>query len=769
MSTAYTPSDVSGGVNTQTTINANWTAIQTALSRQLNRYGDTGTGDNVMHTDLDLNSNDLLNGGTGNFTDVVVGGIDLTAQVALAQTYASNSSDSADASAASAVSAASYATAASASATLAGSYVDLFATTKGSLNVGDGTTVGSLGVGTNGYALVADSTQSLGMAWAALSDSRFGLGTLAFADTELDGADTDISTFLANYVRISSVAASGTTGPIITSRGTVANIDLNLRSKGSSYINLSTNGTDAGLRVNPSSGSVDGIAIQGGGGSASIYTFGSTGNVDMNLVPGGTGKLWIITDNGAKNAQFTYTASSVNYFQVGAGAVGTGPSLTAAGDDTDINITLTPKGTGIVVVSSALDFGDASTTRTNLGLGALATLDVVDNTLWDGGGTPLAISNGGTDGTDAASARAALGAAASGANADITSITGLTGVGSVVIMPNAGTLSGTTTTGGILALVQVYTDDVVYVGAPSNTSSFRGSIINLITTASGSINLKTNSSLTQVNVSHTASAVNYLSLTGGATTVNPTITVGGSDTNIGINFSTKGNRGHGFYTNAGANIQFAVIHTASTVNWVQTTGASTGGSVSLGASGSDTNVGLVLYSRGTGSLLFKTQLGSTTQVEISNTTSAVNYLTFTGAITTGAPAIAVAGSDANIAMTLSGKGTNGVRVYSGGNAGVALQVLPYSSGHTANIAEIYDKNSALAFAIDANGNNILGGSGATMTTTSTDGFPYLPGASGTPTGTPTAVTGHFPIYVDSSGNKLWVYHTSAWHSVDLSP
>ena len=61
MSTDYIPENISGGVQTQTSINTNLDNIQTALSRELNRYGDTGVGDNAMHIDLDMNGFDLLN------------------------------------------------------------------------------------------------------------------------------------------------------------------------------------------------------------------------------------------------------------------------------------------------------------------------------------------------------------------------------------------------------------------------------------------------------------------------------------------------------------------------------------------------------------------------------------------------------------------------------------------------------------------------------------------------------------------------------------
>lgn len=52
-------------------------------------------------------------------------------------------------------------------------------------------------------------------------------------------------------------------------------------------------------------------------------------------------------------------------------------------------------------------------------------------------------------------------------------------------------------------------------------------------------------------------------------------------------------------------------------------------------------------------------------------------------------------------------------------------------------------------------------------TTATSGFVYIPAVSGTPTGTPTAVTGYVPICYDTSGNKIWVYN-GAWKAAAAS-
>jgi hypothetical protein len=58
--------------------------------------------------------------------------------------------------------------------------------------------------------------------------------------------------------------------------------------------------------------------------------------------------------------------------------------------------------------------------------------------------------------------------------------------------------------------------------------------------------------------------------------------------------------------------------------------------------------------------------------------------------------------------------------------------------------------------------NIVAGASAALATTATNGFLYVPTCAGTPTGTPTAITGMAPIVVDTTNNKLYFYSTGQW-------
>jgi len=111
-------------------------------------------------------------------------------------------------------------------------------------------------------------------------------------------------------------------------------------------------------------------------------------------------------------------------------------------------------------------------------------------------------------------------------------------------------------------------------------------------------------SLEQFRVAHTASAVNYVQVTGAATGARPTISAQGSDANAGLWLQTKGTGNFRFDTRAGASINFLIADSGAAVNanWLQATGAATGANPVLSAQGSDTNIPLVLQPKGTGAL-----------------------------------------------------------------------------------------------------------------------------------------------------------------------
>lgn len=146
------------------------------------------------------------------------------------------------------------------------------------------------------------------------------------------------------------------------------------------------------------------------------------------------------------------------------------------------------------------------------------------------------------------------------------------------------------------------------------------------------------------------------------------VALGGVSANLGLyaNGGGRVNIGTGGTSNTE---QFRVSHTASAVNYVQATGAATGGSPTISAQGSDANVGLAVQSKGTlplylgtvGAIDVRIQPNGIRSLSVSSVTAAVNYWGMTSAAAGSAPVISVLGSDTNIDLQLSPKGTGRVR------------------------------------------------------------------------------------------------------------
>ena len=69
--------------------------------------------------------------------------------------------------------------------------------------------------------------------------------------------------------------------------------------------------------------------------------------------------------------------------------------------------------------------------------------------------------------------------------------------------------------------------------------------------------------------------------------------------------------------------------------------------------------------------------------------------------------------------------------------------------------------------IDKLGNVVVGTVNQTpLATTATDGFFYIPKCTGTPTGTPTAMSGSLPLVIDSTNSKMYFYNGTSWIAVN---
>ena len=328
-----------------------------------------------------------------------------------------------------------------------------------------------------------------------------------------------------------------------------------------------------------------------------------------------------------------------------------------------INSTLSLAGTtgtsGQVLTSNG---AAAPTWQSVAGVGTVTSVDVSGGTTGlttsggpvTGAGTitlagTLAIANGGTGATSAANALTALGAypATNPSGFGVGTVTSVAGTGTV----NGLTLTGTVTSSGSLTLGG--TLDLSSPPAIGGTTAAAGSFTTL--NSSGNTRLGGLSNNQSLQVNNVASAVNYTQITGGVTGVATSISSQGADTDVGLNLTMKGWNAIKFNSSTGGQLFQIGQSTATTATFFQSLGNATGNAPIFSSQGSDTNIGFSLQTKGAGSFNFTT--GGGQQVGITNTASAVYYLQLTGAATGNAPTISAQGSDANINLTLTPKGT----------------------------------------------------------------------------------------------------------------
>ena len=115
-----------------------------------------------------------------------------------------------------------------------------------------------------------------------------------------------------------------------------------------------------------------GITNAATGNGPTIEAKGDDTNIDLNVSGKGTGALAstgakltspkVITGvndtNGNELVKVTATGSAVNEITVANAATGNGPTLSATGDDTNIDLNITPKGTGNSVFSNKIKVDD---------------------------------------------------------------------------------------------------------------------------------------------------------------------------------------------------------------------------------------------------------------------------------------------------------------------------------------------------------------------------------------------------------------------------
>jgi hypothetical protein len=467
-----------------------------------------------------------------------------------------------------------------------------------------------------------------------------------------------------NYVQATGGATGS--GATISTQGSDGNAFLALSSKGVSALRLQTGGSSQVLVTNTSSpvnqasftGSIAGLAIP-------YSVTGSDTNISMAFQPKGTGAIDLAAGSSGVNISNGGTVTAITRTATGSGYT-TKPTCTvsapttAGGVQAIVDFPMAVSGVTVASGGTGYTVGNVlSIVGGTLATGSAATITVA--TVSSGVITSVTLTTAGVYSTLPTNPVSVTGGSGSSATFNLTWLVSagvaftITNAGSGYIEQPTITFSGGggsgaaayATVGNSVRLQSLGTTSEVafaFRGASGINSSTAPDILRLLDTAtandagifiqnsgfsraqiqaygnananlllgangSGRVSFTTSgtSLVEQMRVAHTASAVNYVQVTGSATGANPVISSQGSDTNIGLRSYSKGAVGLSFWTNGGASRQFQVEHTAGTiVNYATATGSATGAAPAFSVAGSNTDIDLALTPKGTGLIRFGT-------------------------------------------------------------------------------------------------------------------------------------------------------------------
>jgi hypothetical protein len=520
-----------------------------------------------------------------------------------------------------------------------------------------------------------------------------------------------------NYVQVAGAIAGA--NPNVSAQGADTNIDLLLSSKGTSgAVVLRTNGTTRQAQIAHTASAVNFVQVTGAatGAFPLISAQGSDANIHLGLTSKGNSASFGIrfyTNNGAQEQfRVQHAVSAVNFATVNGSAAGNSLQYYAQGADTNISQVFQSKGTGAINLapgSSGVNISNGGTvtaiTRTANGTGYTSIPSVAISAPTTAGGvqataTPTMLTVGQTivsggsgytvgdlltlvGGTFITPVILTVSTVSAGAVTGVAVASG--GFGNYSVLPSTpasvtgGTGSGATfnLTWGLAPAFTITNAGSGYVEQPTVTFSGGGGsgAAAYAIVGSGTVIKALGVTGAQSLDFQTPSGIAFRIRDGGGSTdsypmVSPssalTTFVAQGNSNANLFVGANGSGSVRFTTN-GTSLteQLRVSHTASAVNFVQVTGAATGGRPTISAQGSDTNVGLTFIGKGNAraAAFFNNSASTSWQlsVGVNGVTTAVNFLDASGSAAGSAPILSAQGSDTNIDLALTPKGTGNVR------------------------------------------------------------------------------------------------------------
>jgi len=338
--------------------------------------------------------------------------------------------------------------------------------------------------------------------------------------------------------------------------------------------------------------------------------------------------------NYATVMDFTAADSSVNYIQVDATATGNMPVINATGSDTDVDIILTPKGAGLVDVTSVLGVaGEIELIGANKWIAAEAP----DTNVYQVMGFMAQNASVNYVQVNATPTGIHPGVEANGTDTDIN----------IQMVPKG--------TGFVQAVGHLQLDTDLIIDSGGNSA---------------------------IGIGATGSAVNYVQFTNAATGNTPTIDAVGTDADIHLALVTKGTGKIGLTTDVrfdgttifdvNENELVGLTTTASAVNNVQIANAAAGNPPSVEVVGDDADIDLDLQGKGTGNICAVSDLQLDTgnimdangneAIVTTATASAINHVKITNGAAGNGATIEAEGDDTDVDLNLTAQGAGGVIV-----------------------------------------------------------------------------------------------------------